>query len=126
MMIDTAVEKVGRVAVDILLGLAVFYFLAGFLVADGGARAAARSAADAAGYASGDTTDMARAAVAGLPGPADSHAFTFLAGPTEPSPIFRQTSQQAAMGVLAVVFSFLFTLNLAFWRHLRRAYVRRR
>lgn len=38
--------------------------------------------------------------------------------------IFRRTSDQAATMLLAVSFSLLAALNLAFFRHLRRVYVR--
>lgn len=113
----------GRIVIDALIGLAVFCLFTSVLLHDGGARAAARAPTDAAAYIAGDRADLAHHVVAGIPTVAPASA------PLAPAPqppatshVLRTTSEQAALGVLAIVFSLLFSLNLAFWRHLNRTY----
>jgi hypothetical protein len=122
------VRRAVQAGVDLTLGFLVFCLVAGFLIGDGGARAAPGMIPDAAALmAAGDRAEMARAAVVGLPAPAAAVQPLMLAAPQDgDATVYRQTSHQAAMTVLALVFSLLFSLNLAFWRHLRSAYVVRR
>lgn len=107
-----------QLLLDAALGLALFAVMVSLGTGGSDAHAEHRLAPDAAAYmAAAPASDTARSIV-GLVSQASPQALTLSA----PRPQAFYKNESVVLSVLAFVFSALFAMNMAFWRHLKAAY----
>lgn len=111
-----------RAARDSMAGLVLFVAISGFpFGSDSRPGAVTMLFAPLAAQAQTGVTSFAPETSAVVPAAAALYEVS-----APPEPVFRSTSRTTALWVLAAMFAALAAFNLAFLRHVRRAYVHRK
>lgn len=107
-------RAIGTMAIDFALGLTIFAGIAGFVATDNSAAFPAPPPPE--------LTRMETAGTAVVPRSASRVQLAAFTTPPEIGPARMPSSPASVSLLLALSFATMTALNLAFWRHLRRAY----